>query len=84
MNPDKLHRWILLGANVGSCYHQTWDAWGPGWDLRGAAQDVEVFRLIVADLANSTRRPQWKPGSEFKAIREQSNQVRNVAGTVSR
>jgi len=57
---------------VGNCYHQTCDAWDPDWDLRGAAQDVEVFRLIVADLANSTRWPQWKPGSEFKAIREQS------------
>lgn len=61
---------------VGHCYHQTCDAWDPDWDLGGAAQDVEVFRLIVADLANSTRWPQWKPGSEFKAIREQSADAR--------
>ena len=57
---------------IGTCYHQTCDAWDPDWDLRGAAADIELFRIIVEDLGNSTRWPQWKVGSEFKAIREQS------------
>ncbi len=57
---------------IGSCYHQTCDAWSPDWDLRGAAEDIELFRDILEDLGNSTRWPQWKAGSEFKAIREQS------------
>jgi len=61
---------------IGSCYHQTCDAWSPDWDLRGAAEDIELFRTIIEDLGNSTRWPQWKAGSEFKAIREQSADAR--------
>ena len=61
---------------IGSCYHQTCDAWSPDWDLRGAAEDMELFRAIVEDLGNSTRWPQWKAGSEFKAIRDQSADAR--------
>ena len=61
---------------IGNCYHQTCDAWSSEWDLRGAAEDIELFRSIIEDLGNSTRWPQWKSGSEFKAIREQSADAR--------
>ena len=61
---------------IGNCYHQTCDAWDPDWDLRGAAQDIELLRAIIEDLGNSRRWPQWKSGSEFKAVREQSADVR--------
>ena len=61
---------------IGSCYHQTCDVWSPTWSLRGAAEDIELFRTIVEDLGNSTRWPQWQAGSEFKAIREQSADAR--------
>jgi len=61
---------------IGSCYHQTCDAWSPDLDLRGAAEDIELFRYIVEDLGNSTRWPRWKAASEFKAIREQSAEER--------
>ena len=64
-------RWIA--DYIANCYHQTCDAWDPNWDLRGAAQDIDLFRLIIEDLGNSTRWPQWKAGSEFRAIREQSD-----------
>jgi len=57
---------------ISTCYHQTCDAWDPDWDLRGAVQDIELFHTIVNDLGNSRRWPQWKSGSEFKAIREES------------
>jgi Zn-dependent M28 family amino/carboxypeptidase len=67
-------RWIA--DYIGSCYHQTCDAWDPAWDLRGAAMDIDLFRLIAEDLANSTRWPQWKAGSEFKAVREESAGLR--------
>jgi Zn-dependent M28 family amino/carboxypeptidase len=33
------------------CYHQTCDAWDASWDLRGAAQDVELFHAMASDLA---------------------------------
>lgn len=51
------------------CYHQPCDAWSPDWDLRGAAQDVALTYEAGRALANSRDWPDWKPGSEFKAIR---------------
>jgi Zn-dependent M28 family amino/carboxypeptidase len=61
---------------IANCYHQTCDAWDPDWDLRGAVMDVELFHTIIRDLGDSRRWPQWKPGSEFRAIREESAAVR--------
>jgi Zn-dependent M28 family amino/carboxypeptidase len=54
---------------TGRCYHQACDAWGPEWNLDGAMQDIELVRALSWDLANSSRWPQWKPGSEFAAAR---------------
>ena len=59
------------------CYHQVCDDWNAGWDLRGAAQDVAVLYAVGRDLANSSRWPDWNPGSEFKAIRDASAAVRS-------
>lgn len=61
---------------IGNCYHQTCDAWNPDWDLRGAAQDIDLFRAIIEDLGDSRRWPQWRAGSEFRATREQSAEAR--------
>ncbi|MFT7471151.1 MAG: Zn-dependent M28 family amino/carboxypeptidase, partial [Kiritimatiellia bacterium] len=44
---------------TGNCYHQTCDAWSSDWDLRGAAQDISLFKIIVQDLGNSRRWPGW-------------------------
>jgi len=51
------------------CYHQTCDAWSADWDLRGAAQDVELTVKVGQGLANSRAWPDWKPGAEFKPVR---------------
>jgi len=67
-------RWIA--DYIANCYHQTCDSWSPDWDLRGAVQDIELFRAIADDLGNSSRWPRWKAGSEFKALREQSADMR--------
>ncbi|KFL44770.1 putative aminopeptidase [Sphingobium sp. ba1] len=61
-----------VDAYTGQCYHQACDAIGPDWKLDGAAQDVDLLLNIGRDLATSTRWPQWKPGSEFKAVRDKS------------
>ena len=65
-----------VDAYTGQCYHQACDAIGPDWKLDGAAQDVDLLLNIGRDLATSTRWPQWKPGSEFKAVRDQSAAAR--------
>jgi Zn-dependent M28 family amino/carboxypeptidase len=59
------------------CYHQTCDAWSSSWDLRGAAQDVDLFYRIGLDLGNSRRWPEWRATSEFKAIRDSSASARH-------
>lgn len=61
-------RWV--NDYTSRCYHQVCDNWRPDLDLRGAAQDIELFYDVGRDLANSTRWPEWNAGSEFKAIRD--------------
>ena len=61
---------------VGHRYHNQYDAWDPDWDLRGAAQDVELFLDMTRDLANSDDWPQLKPTSEFKGLRDESAAAR--------
>ena len=65
-----------VDAYTGTCYHQACDAVDDSWKLDGAAQDIDLMLAIGRDLAHSTRWPQWKAGSEFKAIRDKSAQAR--------
>ncbi|GGF03732.1 M28 family metallopeptidase [Hymenobacter cavernae] len=53
-------------------YHQPSDEYNPKWDLRGMEQDARLLFQVGLRLANESTFPQWKPGSEFKAIREKS------------
>ncbi|GHA84723.1 peptidase [Algimonas arctica] len=57
-------------------YHNQNDAWDSNWDLRGAAQDVELFLDMTRELGNSEAWPALKATSEFKRIREASASVR--------
>lgn len=68
-------RW--LDDFTARCYHQTCDAWSPNWDLRGAAQEADLFYSIGARLANSRGWPQWNPTSEFAKIRNSSRAIRH-------
>jgi Zn-dependent M28 family amino/carboxypeptidase len=52
-------------------YHQPSDEYDPAWDMGGMIQDAELYLNLGRELANSDQWPKWKPGSEFKAIREQ-------------
>jgi len=61
-------RWV--NDYTSRCYHQVCDNWRPDLDLRGAAQDIELFYDVGRDLANSTRWPDWNADSEFRAIRD--------------
>jgi Zn-dependent M28 family amino/carboxypeptidase len=61
-----------LDSFTSTCYHQTCDAWAPSWNLKGAAQEAELFHAIGARLANSRDWPQWNASSEFAKVRAQS------------
>jgi len=63
-------RW--LDSFTSTCYHQTCDAWAPSWNLRGAAQEAELFYAIGLRLANSRAWPQWNATSEFAKVRATS------------
>jgi len=54
------------------CYHQACDTWSADWDLRGAAQDVDLYYAMATALANGRDWPRWNEGVAFKAVREQT------------
>ena len=51
-------------------YHSPFDVVLPDWDLSGAREDLKVFLAVGYRVAQSSRFPEWKPGSEFRAKRE--------------
>jgi Zn-dependent M28 family amino/carboxypeptidase len=65
-----------LNSFTTNCYHQTCDSWAPTWNLKGAAQEAELFYAIGARLANSRDWPQWRPTSEFAKVRAESAAAR--------
>ena len=52
-------------------YHQPSDQVKPDWDLSGAVEDNQLLFLVGYRVANADRFPEWKPGNEFRAKREQ-------------
>jgi len=52
-------------------YHAPSDEIKPDWDLSGAVEDVQLLLLVGYRVANADRFPEWKPGTEFKAKREE-------------
>ncbi len=51
-------------------YHQVTDEVKPDWDLSGAVEDVQLLFTVGYEVANGTKFPTWKPGTEFKAKRD--------------
>ncbi len=51
-------------------YHQPSDVVGPDWEMSGAVQDLQFYGLTGYRIAQTDRYPEWKAGSEFKAVRE--------------
>ena len=52
-------------------YHQPSDEYDPAtWTLEGAINDLKILFKVGKRIAFEEKMPMWKPGSEFKAIRE--------------
>ena len=62
--------WVT--AYTADLYHKPGDAWSADWDLRGAAQDVDLLYAVGHGLADSDAWPIWNATSEFKAVRDES------------
>ncbi|MFN3808335.1 M28 family peptidase [Asticcacaulis sp.] len=67
-------RWVA--DYTANCYHKTCDAWRADWDLSGAVEDIDLAYRLGRDLAHSRDWPQWKAGSEFRPVRDNSAGVR--------
>jgi Zn-dependent M28 family amino/carboxypeptidase len=52
-------------------YHAPSDEVKPDWDLSGAAEDAQLLFAVGYRVANADKLPQWKPGNEFKAKRDE-------------
>jgi Zn-dependent M28 family amino/carboxypeptidase len=51
-------------------YHKPSDIVRPDWDMTGAVQELQYFWMVGYRVAQADRYPEWKPGTEFKAIRD--------------
>ena len=51
-------------------YHRPSDHFDDTWRLDGAIDDLQLMYKVGRKLASTKKWPQWKPGSEFKAVRE--------------
>lgn len=53
-------------------YHQPSDEYDSSWTFAGGLQDMDLLYRVGEKLASGSSWPAWKPGSEFKIIREKS------------
>lgn len=51
-------------------YHKPSDEVKPDWDLTGAVDDTRAMFRVGYIVAQQSRFPEWKPGTEFKAKRD--------------
>jgi Zn-dependent M28 family amino/carboxypeptidase len=51
-------------------YHKPSDEVKPDWDLSGLADDGKLYLAVGYRVAQAATYPEWKPGNEFKAIRD--------------
>jgi Zn-dependent M28 family amino/carboxypeptidase len=58
-------------AYLANDYHKVSDEIKPGWDLSGAVEDLKLYFQLGLQVAQAADWPQWKPGDEFKAKRDE-------------
>jgi Zn-dependent M28 family amino/carboxypeptidase len=51
-------------------YHAPSDQVKPDWDLSGGVEDGQLLFSVGYRVANAVKFPEWKPGNEFRAIRD--------------
>ena len=52
-------------------YHKVTDEVKSDWDLAGAIEDAQLLILVGYRVAQGDTYPEWKPGTEFKAKRDE-------------
>ena len=51
-------------------YHSPSDEVKPDWDMTGFAEEAKLLMAVGYRIAQAEKFPEWKPGNEFKAIRD--------------
>ncbi len=51
-------------------YHKVSDEVKPGWDLAGAEDDLRLYTEVGYRVAQGSKFPEWKAGTEFRPKRE--------------
>src|SRR5205085_5228208 len=52
-------------------YHKPSAEVKPNWELAGAAEDAQLLLEVGRLVADGPSYPEWKPGTEFRARREE-------------
>jgi len=53
-------------------YHSPSDEVKPDWDLSGAVEDAQLLLSVGYKVLQGDKYPEWNPGTEFKAKRDES------------
>jgi Zn-dependent M28 family amino/carboxypeptidase len=61
-----------LDDYVANRYHKPTDAYDASWNVSGTMQDLALYYEVGLAVANESAWPNWREGSEFRAIREAS------------
>ena len=51
-------------------YHKVTDDVKADWDMSGAVEDAQLLFGVGLAVAQGSAYPEWKPGTEFRAVRE--------------
>jgi len=68
----------VLQDYIRNDYHKPSDKVRPDWDLSGAVEDLTLYLRAGYQIASATAWPEWKPGAEWKARRDE---MMKAAGT---
>jgi Zn-dependent M28 family amino/carboxypeptidase len=72
----------MRSAYVTNDYHKPSDEPKATWDLQGAVDDTRLLFRVGLDVANGRAWPSWKPGTEFRARREEMLRAARAGGRV--
>jgi Zn-dependent M28 family amino/carboxypeptidase len=61
----------LVADYLANHYHKVSDEVRDDWDLSGAVEDYRLYFRLGHEIANGDAWPEWKPGDEFKARRDE-------------
>jgi Zn-dependent M28 family amino/carboxypeptidase len=70
LGADYGRRW--LEDYVANRYHQPSDEYDPSWNVSGTMQDLAVYYAVGMVVADSDLWPNWREGTEFRAVRDAS------------